>query len=383
MHALRQSTPVDTTATQVVPTAAPPHSRMRHHPHLTKNKARSTGRVRATTHPLATERERARQPRAPSDATCGGFRAGGWASWEDEIIGTAINRASSCGLINWESIAHACRNLGLRRRGRSIRGRWLTHLSPCVNKRPLTTHENARMLQLHAAIGPRWAAISSEIGNGRTADFIKKACCGTGSTPVCDGHNAVEPLTAPTSPTSHGDFADLIDLDECDIADFDVEEWLQDVCMPDTDLLCDERFHAPDSPFAPRTQQPPRYSFEFPSAFQPRGPSQPRLSWHAACYGAKRTHPPPHCTPAVTIDIEQHGTERCAIRPSLRTPTRSPSPPGVTFAYTFDRVFAPVTEVSRCFGCIDQEAPALAPKRVKFTHRSGLLVPCSLHAVLA
>jgi hypothetical protein len=51
---------------------------------------------------------------------------------------------------------------------RDCRNRWLSHLSPLINKSSWTTHEELQLLQLISELGCKWALISRKMGGVRT-----------------------------------------------------------------------------------------------------------------------------------------------------------------------------------------------------------------------
>jgi len=58
------------------------------------------------------------------------------------------------------------------RTAKQCRERWVNNLDPSINKGPWTPQEDQMMIQLHAEIGPCWAAIAKRI-TGRTENGVK------------------------------------------------------------------------------------------------------------------------------------------------------------------------------------------------------------------
>ncbi|KAL4310278.1 hypothetical protein GQ457_01G055460 [Hibiscus cannabinus] len=61
---------------------------------------------------------------------------------------------------------------GLGRCGKSCRLRWTNYLRPDIKRGPFTFDEEKLVIQLHAILGNRWAAIASQLP-GRTDNEIK------------------------------------------------------------------------------------------------------------------------------------------------------------------------------------------------------------------
>lgn len=61
---------------------------------------------------------------------------------------------------------------GLLRCGKSCRLRWTNYLRPDIKRGPFTADEEKLVIQLHAILGNRWAAIASQLP-GRTDNEIK------------------------------------------------------------------------------------------------------------------------------------------------------------------------------------------------------------------
>ncbi|KAL8139099.1 hypothetical protein V2J09_005100 [Rumex salicifolius] len=95
-----------------------------------------------------------------------GLKKGQWTAEEDEIL---INFISQHGHTSWRSIPQLA---GLSRCGKSCRLRWTNYLRPDIKRGPFTTEEEKLVIQLHAVLGNRWAAIASHLP-GRTDNEIK------------------------------------------------------------------------------------------------------------------------------------------------------------------------------------------------------------------
>ncbi|KAL9245345.1 hypothetical protein vseg_019008 [Gypsophila vaccaria] len=95
-----------------------------------------------------------------------GMKKGSWSSEEDEILRNYINLH---GHGNWRSLP---KNAGLQRCGKSCRLRWTNYLRPDIKRGPFTLEDEKLVMQLHAILGNRWAAISAQLP-GRTDNEIK------------------------------------------------------------------------------------------------------------------------------------------------------------------------------------------------------------------
>ncbi|GMJ01542.1 LATE MERISTEM IDENTITY2, myb domain protein 17 [Hibiscus trionum] len=94
------------------------------------------------------------------------LKKGPWDPEEDE---TLINYINKHGHGSWRSLPKLA---GLRRCGKSCRLRWTNYLRPDIKRGPFTVDEEKLVIQLHAILGNRWAAIASQLP-GRTDNEIK------------------------------------------------------------------------------------------------------------------------------------------------------------------------------------------------------------------
>ncbi|GAB2224156.1 hypothetical protein Droror1_Dr00004904 [Drosera rotundifolia] len=95
-----------------------------------------------------------------------GLKKGPWTAEEDEIL---VNYISKNGHGSWRSLPKLA---GLLRCGKSCRLRWTNYLRPDIKRGPFTAEEEKLVIQLHAILGNRWAAIASQLP-GRTDNEIK------------------------------------------------------------------------------------------------------------------------------------------------------------------------------------------------------------------
>jgi hypothetical protein len=84
---------------------------------------------------------------------------------EDQMLETAIDQL---GTNDWETIAQRIPG----RSARQCRERWLTYLSPEVNRTPWTAKEDALLFDVLQTHGPKWGAIVKFFCN-RTQNNIK------------------------------------------------------------------------------------------------------------------------------------------------------------------------------------------------------------------
>ncbi|XP_004492711.1 transcription factor MYB17-like [Cicer arietinum] len=96
-----------------------------------------------------------------------GLKKGPWTTEEDEILANYINKNGGHG--SWHELPKIT---GLLRCGKSCRLRWTNYLRPDIKRGPFTPEEEKLVIQLHAILGNRWAAIASQLP-GRTDNEIK------------------------------------------------------------------------------------------------------------------------------------------------------------------------------------------------------------------
>ncbi|XP_004510807.1 transcription factor MYB17-like [Cicer arietinum] len=96
-----------------------------------------------------------------------GLKKGPWTSEEDEVLVNFIKKNGGHG--SWRSLPKLA---GLLRCGKSCRLRWTNYLRPDIKRGPFTPEEEKLVIQLHAILGNRWAAIASQLP-GRTDNEIK------------------------------------------------------------------------------------------------------------------------------------------------------------------------------------------------------------------
>nr|XP_043622131.1 transcription factor MYB17-like [Erigeron canadensis] len=94
-----------------------------------------------------------------------GLKKGPWTPEEDALLIDNINKNGSGG---WRSVPQLA---GLKRCGKSCRLRWVNYLRPNIKRGPFTPEEEKLVIQLHAILGNRWAAIAAQLG--RTDNEIK------------------------------------------------------------------------------------------------------------------------------------------------------------------------------------------------------------------
>ncbi|KAK4418654.1 Transcription factor [Sesamum alatum] len=95
-----------------------------------------------------------------------GLKKGPWTPEEDDKLVEYINKN---GHGSWRSLPKLA---GLLRCGKSCRLRWTNYLRPDIKRGPFTPDEEKLVIQLHAILGNRWAAIASQLP-GRTDNEIK------------------------------------------------------------------------------------------------------------------------------------------------------------------------------------------------------------------
>ncbi|CAH1412053.1 unnamed protein product [Lactuca virosa] len=95
-----------------------------------------------------------------------GLKRGPWTQEEDELL---IEYIKKNGHGSWRSLPKLA---GLLRCGKSCRLRWTNYLRPDIKRGPFSPEEEKLVIQLHAILGNRWAAIAAQIP-GRTDNEIK------------------------------------------------------------------------------------------------------------------------------------------------------------------------------------------------------------------
>ena len=89
----------------------------------------------------------------------------GWTQAEDQKLRLVV---SQIGANNWSQIAELLPG----RISKQCRERWINNLDPALSKRPWTTEEDQKIIELHKNYGNKWALIAKQIP-GRSDNSIK------------------------------------------------------------------------------------------------------------------------------------------------------------------------------------------------------------------
>ncbi|ETV96874.1 hypothetical protein H310_10152 [Aphanomyces invadans] len=88
-----------------------------------------------------------------------------WLAFEDDIL---VKTVARYGPKRWGLIASYIAG----RNGKQCRERWHNHLNPSIKKGPWEPHEDAKLIELQAKYGNRWALITKALP-GRTDNAVK------------------------------------------------------------------------------------------------------------------------------------------------------------------------------------------------------------------
>lgn len=85
------------------------------------------------------------------------FTKGPWTSAEDDLLIAYVDKHGDG---NWNAVQ---KHSGLSRCGKSCRLRWVNHLRPDLKKGAFTEKEEQRVIELHAAMGNKWARMAADV----------------------------------------------------------------------------------------------------------------------------------------------------------------------------------------------------------------------------
>ncbi|KAL1531429.1 transcription factor MYB17-like [Salvia divinorum] len=95
-----------------------------------------------------------------------GLTKGAWSPEEDKIL---VEFITQNGHGTWRNLPQLA---GLLRCGKSCRLRWTNYLRPDIKRGPFSPEEENMIIQLHGALGNKWASIASHLA-GRTDNDVK------------------------------------------------------------------------------------------------------------------------------------------------------------------------------------------------------------------